>query len=125
MKFARSVFAFAGITGLLILLPQYFMEASVNRDFPPAITHPEFFYGFIGVAAAFQVVFLTIALDPVRYRLFMIAAILEKLSFSLATVFLFTAERLAAAVLVFGMIDLALGILFAAAFIKTSGVDHA
>ncbi|MCW5961897.1 MAG: hypothetical protein KIS76_17180 [Pyrinomonadaceae bacterium] len=125
MKFARLVFAFAGITGLLMLLPQYFMESSLNRDFPPAITHPEYFYGFIGVAAAFQVVFLTIALDPVRYRLFMIAAVLEKLSFSLATVILFNAGRLAAAVLVFGMMDLALGVLFAAAFLKTSGVKHA
>lgn len=125
MKFARLVFAFAGITGLLMLLPQYFMESSLNRDFPPAITHPEYFYGFIGVAAAFQVVFLTIALDPVRYRLFMIAAVLEKLSFSLATVILFNAGRLAANVLVFGMMDLALGVLFAAAFLKTSGVKHA
>ena len=37
------------------------MEARVGRDYPPAITHPEYFYGFLGVAAAWQVAFLVIA----------------------------------------------------------------
>ena len=52
MRFARVVYFIAGIYGLLVLLPQYFLEEKTGRDFPPAITHPEFFYGFIAVAVA-------------------------------------------------------------------------
>src|SRR5262245_63460257 len=49
MKFARIVFLVAGIYGLLVVAPQYFLEAKIGRDTPPPITHPEFFYGFVGV----------------------------------------------------------------------------
>lgn len=116
MKFARRVFLGAGIYGILILPPQYFMEDKVGRDFPPAITHPEFFYGFIGVALAWQVFFFIIARDPVRYRLGMIPAILEKLGFGLAAVVLFLQGRLAAPTLAAGVADLVLAALFFAAY---------
>lgn len=53
--FARRVFTGAAVYGLAVLLPQYFMEGRVGRDFPPPITHPEHFCGFIGVAFAWQV----------------------------------------------------------------------
>ena len=64
MTGARRLFLIAGIYGLAVILPQYFLEARVGRDYPPAITHPEYFYGFLGVAAAWQVAFLVIATDP-------------------------------------------------------------
>ena len=57
MKFARIVFLVAGIYGLLVVAPQYFLEARIGRDTPPAITHPEFFYGFVGVES-FSSVFI-------------------------------------------------------------------
>jgi hypothetical protein len=41
MKFASRVFAAAGIYGLIVLVPQYFTEAKLGQDYPPAITHPE------------------------------------------------------------------------------------
>ena len=75
MTFAKRVFFLAGIYGLVVLLPQYFMEERTGRDFPPPVTHPEYFYGFIGVAVAWQIVFLIISRDPVRYRPIMLAAI--------------------------------------------------
>jgi len=78
MNFARRVFFWSGVYGLIVLLPQYFLEAKTGRDFPPAITHPEFFYGFIGVGLAWQVLFLIIAQDPVRYRPVMLCGALEK-----------------------------------------------
>jgi hypothetical protein len=40
--------------GLLALLPQYFLEAGNGLDFPPAINHPEYYFGFIGVAVVWQ-----------------------------------------------------------------------
>jgi hypothetical protein len=119
MQFARSVFTIAGIYGLVALLPQYVMEQRLNRDFPPPITHPEHFYGFIGVAAAWQAAFLIIARDPARFRPIMIPGILEKLAFGVAAIVLYATGRLATTVLAFGLIDLAWAGLFFAAFMAT------
>jgi hypothetical protein len=113
MKFAKVVFLVAGIYGVLVLVPQYFMEAKIGRDFPPPITHPEHFYGFIGVALAWQVLFFTIARDPERYRGAIVAAILEKLAFGLAAIVLFAQGRLAVPVLGAGILDLVFAGLFA------------
>jgi hypothetical protein len=110
----------AGIFGLVVLLPQYFMEGRLGRDFPPPLNHPEHFYGFIGVAAAWQVAFLIIARDPVRYRLVMLPGILEKLAFGVAAVALFAQGRLARTVLAFGILDLLWVILFAWAYVKVA-----
>jgi hypothetical protein len=81
MTFARYVFAIAGGLGLLILLPMYFLEGALALRFPPANNHPEHYYAFIGVAAAFQFVYLTIARDPVRFRPIMPWGAVGKLSF--------------------------------------------
>ena len=48
MKFAKIIFLVAGIYGVLVLAPIYFMESTIGRQTPPAITHPEYFYGFLG-----------------------------------------------------------------------------
>jgi len=119
MKFARNVFLVAGIYGLIVMLPQYFLEARIGRDAPPPITHPEFFYGFIGVTIAWQVVFLIISRDPQRYRTLMIAAVLEKVLFVIAAAILFAQNRIAGTVLVPAGIDLVLGVLFVISFLKT------
>lgn len=52
MRFTSRLFLIAGIYGLLVLVPQYFLEEKNGRDYPPAITHPEYYYGFVGVAVA-------------------------------------------------------------------------
>ena len=119
MKFARWVFLLAGIYGLVAVLPQFFLEGQVGRDYPPPITHPEYFYGFVGVALAWQFAFLVISRDPARYRPIMLAGILEKASFGFATIALYLEERLAMQMLVFGLIDLVLGALFLVAWLKT------
>ena len=112
MIFARRVFLIAAIYGMIVLVPQYFMEGRIGRDFPPPITHPEQFYGFIGVALAFQMLFFIIASNPVRYRAAMIAAILEKVSFVVPCIVLYAQDRLASIILAVAGIDLILGILF-------------
>jgi hypothetical protein len=123
MRFAKILYAVAGIYGLLVLLPQYFLEEKTGRDYPPAITHPEYYYGFIGVALAWQVLFLLLARDPVRYRMMMIPAILEKAGFGVAAVVLFLLNRIGAMMLGAGIIDLVLGTLFAVAYAKTAVRD--
>lgn len=81
MTFAKWTFRVAGMYGLLVLLPNYFLERQIGENEPPAITHPEYFYGFVGVGVAWQVAFLAISRDPARYRPQMPAAILEKGTF--------------------------------------------
>ena len=119
MQFAKNVFRLAGVYGILALLPQYFLEQRIGRDYPPPITHPEHFYGFIGVALAWQFAFLVMATDPQRFRPLMPVAILEKVSFGAAALALFAYARIPATVLFFGCVDLLLAALFALAFLKT------
>lgn len=119
MRFAKIVFTAAGVYGLLVLLPQYFLEGRYGRDFPPPVGHPEHYYGFVGLAVAWQIAFLMIARDPVRYRPLMIAAVLEKLSFGVAAFVLYAAGRVAPLLLAPAGLDLLLGALFAAAYLKT------
>ena len=121
MTFARRAFLVAGIYGLIVLLPMYFLEAKTGRDFPPAITHSEYYYGFIGIAVAWQFVFLIISRDPVRYRPIMIPAILEKAAFGVPAIVLFILGQLSAQMLGAGLIDLMLGVLFAIAYTRTGG----
>lgn len=119
MTFAKRLYLVAGIYGLIVLVPQFFMEAKTGQDFPPAVTHLEFYYGFVGVAVAWQVLFLILARDPVRYRLMMIPAILEKAAFGLAVVLLYLQHRVSTFLLCFGTVDLILGALFVVAYLKT------
>ena len=116
MIFAKRVFFIAGAYGILALTPMYFLEAKLNRDFPPPLNHPEHFYGFVGVALSWQVLFLVLSRDPLRYRLMMLPAILEKLSFGFAAWILFLQGRVAMTLLGPASIDLVLAGLFAAAF---------
>ena len=118
MKFAKYTFLVAGIYGLLALVPQYFFESKIGIDAPPAITHPEFFYGFIGVGIAFQLVFLVISRDPKKYRLLILPSIVEKFSFVIAAAFLLAQGRLAGMIIYGAAIDLLLGILFAVSWFK-------
>ena len=120
MIFAKRVYRIAGIYGLLVLLPQYFMEQRVGHDYPPPITHPEFFYGFLGTAVAFQSVFLILARDPQRYRAMIIPSVLEKAAFGIPTLLLFLQQRTSAMTLCFGTVDLILGALFVVAYIRTA-----
>ena len=125
MKFAQRVFLLAGLYGLLALVPQYFLEAKNGRDFPPPITHPEYYYGFIGVALAWQILFLIMARDPARYRPMMIPSVFEKASFGMAVVVLFLQQRVTALLLGFGIIDLIFGALFVLSYARTGNAKYA
>ena len=120
MKFAKWTYLVAGIYGLIVLIPQYFLETKNGMNYPPAINHPEYYYGFIGVAIAWQIGFLIISRDPRRYRRVMIAAVIEKYSYGVALLVLLWQGRLAGAIIVIGLIDLVLGTLFAISYRKVS-----
>jgi hypothetical protein len=122
--FARIVFRVAGLLGVVTLTPLYFMLDRIGSHYPPAITHPDFYYGFIGVGLAWQAAFLMIASDPVRFRPFMIAAILEKFIYVMSVGALYAQGQLQGSQLAAAGPDFALGILFIAAFLKTAAVSE-
>jgi hypothetical protein len=119
MKFARVVFGIAGVWGLAVLTPLYFMFDFIGSRYPPPITHPDFYYGFVAVALVWQIAFLMIATDPIRYRPMMLAAVLEKAGY-MATMGTLLAKGLVQFdQFVIVAPDLVLGVLFLAAFVRT------
>jgi hypothetical protein len=119
VKFAKIVFWVAAIWGFLFITPLYFMFNLIGEKDPPPITHPAFFYGFVGVALVWQIAFAFIARDPIRFRPMMIPAILEKLVYSIPVIVLVLQKRMNPADLMFSATDLILGALFLAAYLRT------
>ena len=77
------------------------------------MNHPEYFYGFIGAASVFQLVYLTIARDPVRFRPLMPLAVLAKLNFFVAVAILVALGRTNPWSMALVSVDLLLGLAFA------------
>jgi hypothetical protein len=119
MRFAKTVFLIAGIYGLAVVVPLYFLEERIGRQFPPAISHPDFYYGFVGVTLSWQFLFLVLAGDPLRYRSMMLPAILEKVTYVAALLVLFLQQRIPSIALAPGLPDAILAILFLASYIVT------
>ena len=119
MRFAKIAFWIAAIWGVLVITPLYFMFDLIGRKDPPPITHPAFFYGFVGAALAWQIAFFFIASDPARYRPLMIPCVFEKFSYGAAVVILVLQGRTHSSDLLFAGTDLLLGFLFVVAYLKT------
>ncbi|MEM8917919.1 MAG: hypothetical protein AAGE37_03585 [Pseudomonadota bacterium] len=86
----KIIFWGAAIFGIVALVPGFFSETQMQ----PPISHPEFYYGFHGLALVFQLIFIMIAMDPLRYRSLIPIAILEKASFFVPSLILWTQGRL-------------------------------
>jgi hypothetical protein len=117
-RFSRIVFLLAGIYGIGVLTPGFFSEKVTTRMMPPAITHPEFYYGFFGVALAWQVAFLIIASDPARFRPIIPAGILAKLIYFVSCFVLYLRGRAPLLVVGGATVDLMLAALFAMAYVR-------
>jgi hypothetical protein len=119
MRFAKWVFLLAGITGVLMVIPPYFLEEQFGRDNPPLVNHPEFYYGFFGVILSWQFMFLVIGSDPIQFRKAMIPAMVEKASFAIAIPILFALERVSAIWIGFASMDAIWLVLFLIAYLRT------
>jgi hypothetical protein len=118
VRFARWVFFLAGIVGVVEIVPLYFLESTLGRNQPPPITHPEFYYGFLGVVLAWQIAFLIISRDPQRYVSLMPAVFLEKLLYPAAVFSLYAQGRVHSQMLGGAALDLVWLALFIAVWLR-------
>jgi hypothetical protein len=124
MKFARFVFIAAGVWGIAVLTPFYWLIDVTGRRYAPPVEYPHFFYGFFSVAMAWQIAFLIIGSNPSRFRPFMIPGMLEKLSYVVTLAVLYSQSRIPAIDTQAAIPDLLLCILFVVAFVKTRVVQR-
>ena len=120
MRFAKRVFLIAGVYGALLITPMYFLEGRVSTDSPPPITHPEYFYGFVGAALTWQLVYLLISTDPYRFRPMMLLGAVAKTSFLIAVEILYFTGRAPGMVAALASVDGVFAVLFVAAWLRTS-----
>src|SRR5216684_3085886 len=116
MKFAKIVFWIAGIWGVLVFTPLFFIFNKIGQQDPPPVTHPGFYYGFAIVGMAWQFAFMVIATDPVRYRGIMVPAMLEKFGYAVAIAVLYLQKRVHPADLTFSAGRSASGIVVCCGF---------
>ena len=119
MRFAQVVFTAAGVWGIVVLTPFYWLVDVTGRTYPPPTTYPYFFYGFVAVALAWQIAFLVIGSNPARFRPFMILAMLEKFGYVTTLAVLHGQDRIAQVDAFPAVPDGLLGLLFIVAFVKT------
>ena len=124
MRFAKIVFMVAGTWGVVVLAPLYWLVDLTGHRYAPPTDYPQFFYGFLSVAMAWQIGFLVIASNPARLRPLMVAAVIEKLGFVLTVVVVHGQARLSSRDTLVIVPDLLLGILFVIALIKTQAIGQ-
>jgi len=120
MKFAKYVFIAAGVWGIAVLTPLFFLVDITGRPYPAPSDYPHFYYGFLAVALAWQFAFLVIGSDPVRYRLVMIPAFIEKAGYVVTTLLLYSQGQISFDEAGTAIPDSLLLALFVVAFLKTS-----
>jgi hypothetical protein len=123
MRFAKVVFIAAGVWGIVVLTPLYFLIDISGRQYAAPTTYPQFVYGFLSVAMAWQIAFLMIGTSPVRFRPLMIASMVEKFGHVMTVAVLYAQARISTLDAMAAGPDLLLGALFIAAFAKTSTSD--
>ena len=123
MTFPRVVFLAAGIWGIVVLIPLYFLVDVTGRQYAAPVDYPQFFYGFLSVAMAWQIAFLVIGSNPARFRPLMIPGICEKLGHVAGVAALYGQGRLSVADATAAGPDVILGVLFIAAFAVTPRFD--
>lgn len=119
MRFARFIFIGAGIWGIVVLTPLYWLVDVTGRRYAPPADYPQFFYGFVSVAMAWQIAFLAIGWSPARFRPLMIPCMLEKLGWVTTLGLLHGQARISTTDAQAAVPDLLLAALFMVAFART------
>jgi len=120
MKFTRIVFCIAATYGFILLIPMYFLMNRIGQEAPPAISPPEFYYGFVGVTLLWQCVFVLIALDPLRFQAVIPIAILEKICYTVPVLILYSMGKVQLNILGTALADPIFAIIFIIAYFRLS-----
>ena len=113
MKFARWIFLIAGALGLLSTVPLVFAEKTLG------VEKPEFFYGFVFLNLCWQILYLVLSSDVIRFRPIMIPAFLAKASGTSALTWLYLLGRVSVQWVAIGAVDGVFAALFLAAYLAT------
>jgi hypothetical protein len=114
MGLAKWIFLIAGIFGLLSTIPLAFAEKVME------VKQPEFYYGFVLLDICWQVLYVFLSTNPVRYRPMMIPAFLAKGSGTVALTWLYLLGRVSTQWVAIGALDGVFAVLFLVAFWTTS-----
>ena len=120
MKFARWVFRIAGLYGIIVMAPMLFME----RQMAPGAAHPVFFYAWVSTNLAWQILFLVLSTNPIRYRPMMLVCVLQKATAVIAIPWMYALGRVGGMWLGAATSDLIFAILFLAAYRATGGLSN-
>ena len=124
VRFAKVVFIGAGVWGIVVLTPLYWLVDLTGREYSPPADYPHFFYGFLSVAMAWQIAFLVIGSNPLRFWPLMIPSVIEKLGHVATVATLYSQARVSTVDAQGALPDLLLGILFIVALAKTRASDR-
>ena len=119
MRLARWVFRVAGLYGIVVVAPMFFLE----RQMAPGATHPVFFYAWVSVNLAWQILFVVLSTDPMRYRPMMPVCVLVKAAAVVAIPWLYVVGRVGGMWLGAAAVDLVFAVLFLAAYDATGGLS--
>ena len=106
--FARRIYIGAALYGFVGAGSLYFT--------PAPDPHRLLYFAFAGIALVFQGVFLLIARDPRRFAPLLGLTVFEKLSFAIPALAFGARGQAAPALVLGGVVDLALAVLFALAW---------
>jgi hypothetical protein len=108
----------AAISGLLSTVPLALSEKVME------VKQPEFFYGFVFLNICWQISYLFLSSNPVRYRPMMIPAFLAKGSGTVALTWLYLLGRVSGQWIAVGTLDGVIAVLFLVAFWATRGESN-
>ena len=115
MGFAQWVFRVAGIYGILVVAPMFSLEPRLA----PGAIHPVFFYGWVSLNLMWQVLFLVVSTDPIRYRPMVVVSVVEKAAAVIVIPWLYLAGRVNGIWLGAAVADLVFAALFIASYLVT------
>ena len=113
MKTAQWIFRIAGVFGLAATVPLAFAEKMMG------VEQPEYYYGFVFLDICWQILYLILSSNPVRFRPMMIPAFLAKASGTAALAWLYLAGRVSGQWIAIGAVDGVFAVLFLVAFWRT------
>ncbi len=113
MRLAKWIFLAAGGLGLLSTVPLLFGEGMMG------VRQPEFYYGFVCLNICWQILFLFLSSNPVRYRPMMIPAFIAKGSGTVGLTWLYLLGRVGAQWVGIGAVDGVFALLFIVAYWST------